>query len=107
LKKQIGKFNLFVIFTTRFQNAVKMKKTFTSLSILIAASCGVFLLSSCTREFTCQCKMTYAGDPGLPEVTLREYSIKDTKKGAESKCKANSASYEKDGITTVEDCDLW
>lgn len=51
--------------------------------------------------------MTYSGNPGLPDVTTREYKIKDTKKEADAKCTANSATYQKDGITTVEECKLW
>ena len=84
-----------------------MKKYFSSIFILIAIFGGLFFLTSCTKEYTCQCKMTYSGNPGLPDVTTREYKIKDTKKEADAKCTANSATYQKDGITTVEECKLW
>lgn len=84
-----------------------MKKYITSVFVLVATFSAVFFLSSCTKEYTCQCKMTYSGNPGLPEVTTREYKITDTKKDAEAKCAANSATFEQDGVTTVEDCKLW
>ena len=54
-----------------------MKKRFTSF--LFALSVLVLLFAtSCTREYTCQCKFTYTGAPGLPEGEVREYKIKDT-----------------------------
>lgn len=84
-----------------------MKKYITSIFVLVAVFFGLFFLSSCTKEYTCECKMTYSGNPGLPNETVRDYKIRDTKKEAESKCAGNSATYEKDGITTVEDCKLW
>lgn len=65
------------------------------------------IFSSCTREYTCQCTITYSGYPGLPEPVVKEYSITDTKKDAESKCQDNSDSSVTNGIKTVEDCKLW
>lgn len=83
-----------------------MKKRSTSL--LVALSAIVLLLAtSCTREYVCQCQMTYTGQPGLPEGQVREYSITDTKKNAESACKESSRTYDNGGIHTVEDCDLF
>jgi hypothetical protein len=83
-----------------------MKKRSTSLLI---ALCVFVLLSatSCTREYVCQCKMTYTGAPGLPQEVTREYSIKDTKKNARAACKANSLTSDNGGIHSVEDCDLF
>ena len=83
-----------------------MKKRSTSLLI---ALCAVVLLSatSCTREFVCQCKMTYSGNPGLPQEQVREYSITDTKKNARSACQGSSRTYDNGNIHTIEDCDLF
>lgn len=83
-----------------------MKKQFTSLLFALSAMVLLFA-TSCTREYTCQCKMTYTGAPGLPVGEVREYKIRDTKSGAESKCQAGSQSYDKDGIHTDEACDLF
>jgi hypothetical protein len=83
-----------------------MKKR--STSFLIALSAVVLLsASSCTREYVCQCKMTYTGAPGLPEGQVREYPITDSKKNAESTCQSSSKTYNSGGITTVEECDLF
>jgi hypothetical protein len=83
-----------------------MKKRFTSFLFALSAMILLFA-TSCTREYTCQCKMTYTGAPGLPQGEVRSYKIKDTKSGAESKCKEDSGEYDRDGIHTVEDCDLF
>lgn len=84
-----------------------MKKR--STSFLTAAAALFILLSapSCTREYTCQCKMTSTGQPGLPEPSVRDYPITDTKKNAQNACKAKSGTYNSGGITTVEECDLF
>lgn len=83
-----------------------MKKRATSF--LIALSAVVLLTAtSCTREYVCQCKMIYSGAPGLPNGEVREYPITDSKKNAESSCKASSKEYDKDGIHTIEECDLF
>lgn len=84
-----------------------MKKYFTSLSIAFSALVLLLSASSCTREYNCQCKMTYTGAPGLPQGEVREYPITDTKKNAESACKGSSKTYDNGGIHTVEDCDLF
>jgi len=83
-----------------------MKKRSTSLLI---ALCAFVLMAatSCTREYVCQCKMTYTGAPGLPQGTVREYSITDTKKNARSACQASSKTYDAGGVHTVEECDLF
>ncbi len=66
------------------------------------------LLSSCTREYICQCKIKYTGaTPGLPDSTLVEYKLKNNRKEAISQCKANSFTSTKDGITLTEDCKLY
>lgn len=83
-----------------------MKKRFTSFLFALSALVLLFA-TSCTREYTCQCKFTYTGAPGLPEGEVREYKIKDTKSGAESKCQGDSGVYDRDGIHTVEECDLF
>ncbi len=83
-----------------------MKKYSTPLFIALSAVVLLFG-SSCTREYVCQCKMTYTGAPGLPQGVVKEYSITDSKKNAESKCRESSKTYDQGGIHTVEDCDLF
>lgn len=68
---------------------------------------GMLFLGSCVKEYTCQCVMTYSGQVGLPDPVTRDYPIKDTKKEAVNKCKANSKMYKDGAITTVEECELW
>lgn len=84
-----------------------MKKYFTSLFIALSAFVLLLSVSSCTREYTCQCKMTYSGAPGLPQGQVREYPITDSKKNAESSCKNSSKTYDAGGIHTIEECDLF
>ena len=84
-----------------------MKKIFTFCSALTLAGLFLFGNSSCTREYTCQCIMSYSGVPGLPDSTTREYTIQDTKKKAQDLCRGNSKVYQEGNITTREECDLW
>lgn len=84
-----------------------MKRFILPVVTLLFLSIFCIAFSSCTREYTCQCTITYTGQPGLPEPDMREYKVKDTKKNAVSKCEGNSETSEINGITTVEDCKLW
>lgn len=78
----------------------------TGLLVAIA-SVFIFGLSSCTRDYICQCEIAYSGKPGLPDTLVTEYTLTDTKKNAESLCKENSNESTEDGITTVETCGLY
>lgn len=63
--------------------------------------------SSCIKEYTCQCEITYRGKPGLPAPEVREYTVNNTLKAADQECKDRSKVYVHDGITTTEDCELY
>jgi hypothetical protein len=76
--------------------------------LIIAASvCMVFATASCTKNYTCHCDITYTGSPGLPDSTYTEYTIKNTKASAKSKCQNESGSYTNNGITMKENCYLY
>lgn len=64
-------------------------------------------MSSCVRNYTCQCTIKYTGAPGLPDTIIKQYDIKDTKKNAKSSCQANSKTFDNNGIHTDESCDLY
>lgn len=74
---------------------------------IVAALLAMAFMSSCTREYICQCEISYSGKPGLPDTLKKNYTIEDTKKNAENLCKENSSESVKDGITTVENCYLF
>ena len=76
-------------------------------TILAAAFIAATVLSSCTRTYICQCTVKYSGEPGLPDSSIREYEIRDTKKKAKSTCEANSGTYQTGNIKTVETCKLY
>jgi hypothetical protein len=80
---------------------------FRLLTILASAFIITTALTSCVHEYICQCVISYSGQPGLPDTTVNEYTIKDTKKKAESACEGHSGTYETNGIKTVEDCHLY
>jgi len=82
-----------------------MKLRFSA--ILAVAFLTVTALSSCTREYICQCTIKYSGEPGLPDSTVREYEIKDTKKKAKSACEANSGTYTTGNVKTEETCKIF
>lgn len=73
----------------------------------LAAFAIMLLASSCTREYKCQCNISYSGQPGLPDTVLKEYTVRDTKDKAKSLCEGNSATSESNGIKTVEDCKIY
>jgi len=75
--------------------------------MLVASFLIMAGLSSCTRDYICQCTIKYTGQPGLPDSVVREYPIKDTKKKAKSVCEGNSATYTTGEITTTETCRLY
>lgn len=78
----------------------------TALLVAIA-SVSILGLSSCVRDYVCQCEITYSGKPGLPDTLITSYKLTDTKKNAETLCQENSTESEEDGIKTVEVCDLY
>ena len=68
----------------------------------------VVTISSCTKEYICQCVVKYSGNPpALPDSTVFEFAIKDKKKEAAKKCEANSTSLTQDNITMDEKCQLY
>ena len=68
----------------------------------------VITISSCTKEYICQCVVKYSGNPpALPDSSVFEFAIKDKKKEAAKKCEANSVSLTQDNITMDEKCQLY
>lgn len=80
-----------------------MKKFTFSIAFFIVT----LLLSSCVKDYTCQCRLTFSGKPGLPEPQIREYSLSNTLKEAKQECESRSRTYEVDGVRTVEECELY
>jgi hypothetical protein len=77
-----------------------------SLAILVVVLLAC--MSSCTREYICQCRIKYTGaTPGLPDSTVVEFKVKNTRKEAQAQCKANSLVSTKDGVTLTETCELY
>jgi len=77
-------------------------------SVLLAmAIAGLITVSSCSKNYTCQCNIVYSGYPGLPDSSMTSFSITDTKSGAKSDCSAQSGTYNNNGIQTVETCVLY
>lgn len=79
-----------------------MKKTLSIIGLLLAIT-----MTSCVRDYTCQCKITFSGKPGLPEPQIREYSVSNTLKEAKKECSDRSQIYIVDGVTTTEECELY
>jgi hypothetical protein len=68
----------------------------------------IVTISSCTKEYICQCVVKYSGNPpALPDSTIFEFNIKDKKDEAAKKCEANSATLTQDNITMDEKCRLY
>ena len=84
-----------------------MIKRSTILGLLLGGCISLSVFSSCTRDFICECVLTYEGKPGIPASLPREYPITDTKQNAKKTCEAASRTYEENGILTHEDCKLF
>jgi len=80
-----------------------MKSGYILLMALVLLTCT----TSCIKKYTCHCDFTYTGAPDLPTGQSSEFSITDTKATAKSSCSSNSATYDRDGIHTVENCYLY
>ena len=80
---------------------------FRGSAILLLVLGTMFVASSCVKKFTCQCQVKYTGAPGLPDSTVREYEIVDSKKKAESLCEQQSFEKEANGIKLKEVCKLY
>jgi len=84
-----------------------------SLVLLSVAFLGVVSMTSCVKNYTCQCSIVYSGVPGLPDSSAQSYSISNTQSKAKSECEAQSATYnnrvnpEQGNISTVETCILY
>lgn len=74
---------------------------------LLLATAIIFVMSSCTHEYKCDCSIVYSGLAGLPDSSIKEYSIRDTKATAKSLCEGASFTSDSGGIHTVERCYLY
>ena len=63
--------------------------------------------TSCIKDYTCECEISYTGKPGLPASTKKQYTIKDKEDEAKSICENSSSTIVRDGITTTENCKLY
>lgn len=79
-----------------------MKKVFYIIITIFIA----MLFTSCVREYTCECKISFSGQPGLPDPYTRDYSLSNTRKKAVKECEELSRTYSDGGITTTEECKL-
>jgi len=78
-----------------------------NILILSVATMALLSTTSCTKEYTCQCTITYSGVAGLPSPQVNEYPVRDTKKVAKSLCESKSASFQNGNVKTVENCQLF
>ncbi len=80
-----------------------------AIRTLLFSAAAIFSLSvaSCTKDYTCQCTISYSGAPGLPDTVVRAYTIRDKKTEAQNLCRANSSTSTNSGITTDESCELF
>jgi len=81
--------------------------TLRSILMFSAAALVITAGTSCTQEYTCHCSIKYSGQPGLPDSTSRNYSIRDKKANAKSLCESHSTHTEVNGVKTDEDCTLF
>lgn len=75
--------------------------------LFVLAFTGIVAMSSCVKKYTCHCVIKYSGYPGLPDSSIQEYDITDSKSGAKSKCEGESIDKTTNGVRTVETCTLY
>lgn len=66
-----------------------MKKTILLAGVLIALGTSMV---SCKKDYVCQCSKTYTSGSGTSTRDYSKYTYKDTRKRAEDRCNANTAS---------------
>jgi len=76
-------------------------------TILLLVLGTMLVATSCVKKYTCQCQVKYSGAPGMPDSTVKEYEIVDSKKKAESLCKDQTYEKEANGIKLTETCKLY
>ena len=78
------------------------------LSLLVAIGFIILVgMSSCVRTYTCQCYISYSGQPGLPDTLLQEYQIKGIKSQAKTDCQSHNMNKTTNGVTANVNCDLY
>jgi hypothetical protein len=82
-------------------------KVRSSVLLFVVAVSGILLVSSCNKNYTCQCTIKYSGSPGLPDSTATEYKVYNTKSGAKALCEDESFEHVENGIKVVETCTLY
>ena len=80
---------------------------FKAAITLTLAFAGIISMTSCYKKHICHCNIKYSGTPGLPDSSSVEYTIQDTKGGADAKCSAQSGKRVNNGITSVETCYIY
>jgi len=68
---------------------------------------SVLSYTSCIKKYTCVCKIKYTGTPGLPDSSIKEFEITDSKSKAKTKCSNESGNYTYKNINTVANCDIY
>ena len=85
------------------KHILSMKLSKGIILILIVIS-----FTSCTREYICQCTLSYSGvQPGLPEPKTHEFTIRDKKETAAKLCSDNSTLITENNITMKDTCRLY
>lgn len=83
---------------------MKHRNTLLLTVLLFMVTVG---MTSCVRDYICQCEIKYSGQPGLPDSSMRSYTVRDTKKNARSLCEQNSFTHEDGDIKSDEVCQLY
>ncbi len=65
-----------------------MKKIILVALVIITIS----LLSSCKKEYVCKCSKTYSSSSGTTTIDYSQYTFKDTRTRAESRCNEQAGS---------------
>ncbi len=78
-----------------------------SISLIVLMFLFAVGQTSCVRDYVCQCEIKYSGQPGLPDSSMRSYTVRDTKKNARSLCEQNSFVHEDGDIRADEVCNLY
>lgn len=75
--------------------------------LLAAAAICIMSYSSCVKKYICHCDITATGFPGLPDSTVKEWEITDSKSNAKTTCEKESGTRTSGDITTTENCYLY
>jgi len=74
--------------------------------VLLVAAVACMAMTSCKKNYTCECTTTYTGGGGSTTPFVGSTTINDTKSKAEDACNSMDQTSTAGSITSTTDCKI-